>query len=706
MAILGLRAMFIYSEEKDSYSKRVEKMPIELPVAISALGYKTLWEFLIEFGIISSLFGMAFKQSLSVVNGLQESMRKKEFGDMASNVFGSHQYKQSSNMFGLMLGIGCAYILMFKYEVTLGTVADNGIAAGFFSLCAGAFAHAWLSARLGPNKWPWSIGGAALVATCLFAVFIGRTTLGPQLFYSIVPMISFGLFILAMITVGDRAAGAAAGTSPPPGLPGITPSPPSGTALVPSGPAGTPVAAQNAEDLTARVGALIDQKLAGITDLGKKVDDLKTQFGLAEQQARKTADSIDAALKAAEAGSPNAAAKAVEAADKIDKLAQAASTTSNATSVVITSATNAVDDRPIVAAQADAEQVVADFEQAVFTLETEVARDPNNAPVVEKLEGAKDGAKRAEIILHAGSGTLSQQISVVRTTVEHDVEQIERWRTEAQPVVDELKQIAAAVRMEAKSSTPRLNVIRELLKKTQELRDRLGQILQEHSVDADTIKQLSAGLSFLFKKRGDAVDEATKLLGHSKKELSVIVAKLLPPAETEKIAESEKAESVAAHELAQIEKNLTVLVNLLDAIKQTRFDKLSGNALQKWFSEAWGAFYGKLNDSLVELTSVERDLQGLLKGFGYEIAETDQKKIEEAIQIIGVVLGKEMRLKPIADSIERLRKEGKGEDQKQVQRFMAGFQSVSTDELKSLIAQLKAEVRVIAAAKPRLRKAA
>ncbi len=581
-------------------------MALEVPIAISALGYKTLWEFMIEFGIISSLFGMAFKQSLSVVNGLQESMRKKEFGDMASNVFGSSQYKQSSNAFGLLLGIGCAYILMFKYKVTLGTVADNGIAAAFFSFCIGAFAYAWISARVGPNKKLWSVGGAGLVALVFFAFFTSRTTLGPQLFYSIIPFFSFGLFILAMLTVGEKSANAASGASPPPGLPGITPSPPSGTAPVPPGPAGMPVAAQNAEDAVSKHLAALDQKVASITDLVPKLDALNAALARNEKMAETTGIIISSAEKAVETGDPNAPAKIAVAVDNLHQLVDDAENTFKTADKLVDDVGKVVDDKTISDTQEGAKVAIKQADGTIERVGAEAASDPANADLVEKLEHAEHGVKGAGAMLSGGADVARQQSDIINHTIETDVEQIERWRAEAKSLIDEIRAITAQIEEKNKSKTFSREEMRSLLARSAMLRDRWLQTSEAHKNDADTMKLLFAGLRRLFQQRQAVVKGVVKTLDNTGRELIVVKNELVPRlVMKERAVESEEKPLI---DLVGLVRELREMSVLLMAIESIRFE---GGKRGPVYAVIGKSDIGKLRDSVDKALKVLRGFDDL-----------------------------------------------------------------------------------------------
>ncbi len=565
-----------------------------VPEVIRSIGYTDWQTFLIEFGIVVMLFFTAIKQALAVGSSARESASRHT--GFTQNLFGSSQYKQTNNILALVLGFGAAYLLFFRYKITLGTIAENGLMTGLFAIAAGLTAYSFSAARVGPNNrfWAFAIGTiAGLLVYSFLALKIG--TLGGA-FSGMIPLIMFALVFAAFATYGQTAVAGAAGTGPPLGINlgggngRHVPAPAGGAPPaqpVPPGLPGTPVAARNVRNDLERLASVLGR---GARGLGRGLVVPVRALRDRRRRARQASQDLDRACEnfdriVVQARTPEMQVEAAEAwtaaagqvqanfadlAEQIQEEIDAATLMQQGCQDALAFSTPlAEQERQLLDNIASWERIIAEAETAPMIVTvppapTPAPAGPAGAPtppapepvvlppspaVVAKLEEIKDAAAAVSSAVTAEVKHDKENAATFSATVKADIGQIERWKEAVKVIIDEMKAVEDALKKELGNKPPTIGKLRDYVVQLGRLNDNYITASESYIVDAD-LENISVLCDARYKEverlQTETLQTAEKVEEEEKKLKALEAARL---AEAKKIAdEAEFARRVAESE--------------------------------------------------------------------------------------------------------------------------------------------------------------
>ncbi|MCX6708705.1 MAG: hypothetical protein NTW67_03610 [Candidatus Woesearchaeota archaeon] len=446
-----------------------------MPQVIRAIGYADWQTFLIEFGIVVVLFFTVIKQALVVGSAARQSYGQHNMGGLGHNIFGSSQHKQTNNILALILGFGAAYLLFFKYKITLGTIAENGIMSGLFALAAGMTAYGFMSARLSQENRFWGFMGAAVVGLIVYSWLAYKTAPFYSAIGGFVPLLIFGLILLAFVRFGaPTTAPAGAGAPAAPRQP------------VPPGPAGAPVAAENASNAIEAAVAAVQATTEAVTNAAPAVNELEKQHDRTERAAGDAVSAAERAEEEVEARAktiphrtcPNCRAVILDpkveycnvcssplepsstttpaseeniysrnvmaAAEEARDLAEEAQKEIQLADAVSTTWGNISEDA-FAARETEAVRQVEIAERTLENIESSVRDEPAAAPVMRVLEEERHNLDAAREMLTSGAAVAVREAGFLRENIRNETAQMARWKEEVRPIALSIMALVSSI---------------------------------------------------------------------------------------------------------------------------------------------------------------------------------------------------------------------------------------------------------------------
>ena len=543
-----------------------------VPQVIRAIGYADWQTFLIEFGIVVMLFFTAIKQALAVGSAARQSYGQHNMGGLGHNIFGSSQHKQTNNVLALILGFGAAYLLFFKYKITLGTIAENGIMSGLFALAAGMTAYGFMSARLSQENRFWGFMGAAVVGLIVYSWLSLKTASFSGALGGFVPLLIFGLILLAFVRFGAPAtAPAGAGAPAAPRQP------------VPPGPAGAPVAAENASGAVETAVAAVQATTEAVNNAAPAVNELEKQHDRTERAA---GDAVSAVERAEEEVEARAATPAPEedvysrnvmaAAEEGRDLAEEAQKEIQLADAVSTTWGNISED----AFAARETEAVRQVEIAVSTLETiesSVRDEPAAATVIPVIEEERHNLDAAREMLTSGAAVAVREAGFLRENIRNETAQMARWKEEVRPIALSIMALVSSIEQK-KLPAPKLQ---EALAELGTLEKRFLQITKSHGVDPGVLKEMLPAVRSRLEQSAKTLVQVNNMLEASQKRLTAVPRALLARPKEETFVDT-----ASLNRIALLIRHSKELMDMVQAIEQMKVKESPSQAQLKLVNDA------------------------------------------------------------------------------------------------------------------------
>lgn len=545
-----------------------------VPQAIRAIGYTDWQTFLIEFGIVVMLFFTAIKQALSVGGAARQSYAQHNLGGFGHNIFGTTQYRQTNNILALIMGFGAAYLLFFRYKITLGTVAENGLMTGLFALAAAMTTYGFMSARLSQENRFFGFFGAAIVGLIVYAWLSLKTASFSGAIGGFVPLLIFGLFLLAFARFGAPTAVGAGGGGGidarlPPGFTtggtraGAPPAAHVTTTPVPAGPAGAPVVADNASRAVEAAAAAVQETTVTVNNAAPLAERLDAQH---ERTERAAGDAVSAAERAEEeveeilaepslrfcsncgfdrvptdattcpsCGQPQSRPTATSAPEPdiysrnvmgaAEEARELAAEIQKETALAdqIASTWGNISEEGLAVRDAEAASMTEYAERALETIESSVRNEPAAAPAVQILEEERHNLAAAREMLTTGTSVAVREAGFLRESIKQDTAQIVRWKEEVRPIAASIMALVSSIEQK-KLPPPK---VKEALVELGTLEKRFIQVTESHGVDVEAFKNLLPAVRSRLQQSAKTLVQVNNILETSQRKLTAVPRALL-----------------------------------------------------------------------------------------------------------------------------------------------------------------------------------